>query len=45
MIVVLGSWMGGLSGMAHLGSPLSASSNGGGGGGNGWYMPGQSQSW
>ena len=43
-IVILGSSMGSLSGMAHAGSPLSPSSNEGGGAGNGWYMPGQSQS-
>ena len=42
-IVILGSRMGSLSGMAHAGRPLSTSSNEGGAG-NGWYMPGQSQS-
>ncbi|EDR06948.1 uncharacterized protein LACBIDRAFT_299352 [Laccaria bicolor S238N-H82] len=49
-IVIPGSRMGSLSGMAHAGSPLSTSSNGGGAGGagagagNGWYLAGQSQS-
>ena len=41
-IVIPGSRMGSLSGMAHAGTPSSTSSNGGRG--NGWYMPGQSQS-
>ena len=40
-IVIPGSRMGSLSGMAHAGSPLSTSYNGGGGG-NGWYIPWQS---
>ena len=42
-IVIPGSNMGSLSGMAHAGSPLSTSFNGGGGGGHGWFMLGQSQ--